>query len=208
MRKFRLEIQERYQKELRERLAGSDYNDISDFVRRSGLSKYVTPETVRRVFNDTVKPCHCLTLALVARFLDYEQEYIERMISDLGGEEYLLILRPEHKGKEGRLTARQSNILASIEKIEAASGKSIAALLDAVAELSGVDVTEYIEPIRRDDRKRRTPQRMAASLRMSEEPAGMAGGTVSVASPISCPESGKPSMYSEPPGSKRRVQRE
>lgn len=170
MRKFHIEMQARYQQELRDRLASSDYNDISDFVRRSGLNKYITPETVRRVFNDSVKPCHCLTIALVARFLDFEQEYIERMVTDLGGEEYLLILKREQKGREGKLSARQENILACIDKIETATNTSISFLLNAAADLAGVDVTEYIEPIRRDDRKRKTPQRMAASLKMYKEP--------------------------------------
>lgn len=216
MRKFRIEMQERYQKELRDRLAGSDYNDISDFVRRSGLNKFVTPETVRRVFNDNTKPCHCLTLALVARFLDFEQAYIETMIRDLGGEEYLLILKTEQKGREGKLTARQENLLACIDKIETHSGKSISSVLSSVAELAGIDVTEFTEPIRRDDRKRKTPQRMLQSLRMTKTTLGMAGMTpegVKDALPVTRRESGKDDIpethtYSEPQGSSRKIQKD
>jgi len=103
------------QKIINSRLLKSSYADIESLLNDSGLSKHLNSIAANRCFNDTTKPVHPLSMALVMKFLDFSHSEILKAIDKLGGTKYIILFEdPDTK----QLENWEEGLLSAIRKIK------------------------------------------------------------------------------------------
>jgi hypothetical protein len=148
-----LAAQLKMQDELHEKLTERGYSNMADFLRSSGLIKYMSFETLRRVFNDHERLVAPLTMVLVMRFLEFPHERILEVSEAMGGSGLNLLIEKHQKPE-----LWETGLIGAVRALRNGNPdaiKHIADLLETVGRVSGVDVSSHTSKMRAKKRTRK-----------------------------------------------------